>query len=136
MVLGAIQLGRRPPWLGRAFRAANLLQTWAMPDVFLLGLAVAFARLKASIDVEVGSGALAFIAVGVLALFTRATLDKGAVWAAILPDAGRAGPSTQEITLHELRLAGAGVRGRDPPAPAARPDSTPASPRRSGAPRR
>ena len=84
-VLGALQLGRRPGWLGPAFRYANLLQTWAMADVFLLGLVVAFARLKASIDVEVGVGAFCFIAVGVLTLFTRATLDKGAVWEAIGP---------------------------------------------------
>ena len=84
-VLGLLHTRRRPPWLGRAFRYADALQTWAMPDVFLLGLAVAYARLKASIDVEVGIGAMAFIAVGLLALFTRATLDKGAAWEAILP---------------------------------------------------
>ncbi len=86
-VLGALQLGRRPAWLGPAFRRADSLQTWAMPDVFLLGLVVAYARLKASIDVEVGPGALCFIAVGLLALFTRASLDKAAVWRAILPQA-------------------------------------------------
>ena len=56
-----------------------------MPDVFLLGLAVAYARLKASIAVDVGMGAMCFIGVGLLALFTRATLDKGAVWESILP---------------------------------------------------
>ena len=89
-VLGAVELDRRPAWLGRAFRYANLLQTWAMPDVFLLGLIVAYARLKASISVEVGVGALSFIAVGVLALLTRATLDKGSAWQAILPQAGPA----------------------------------------------
>ena len=87
LVLGALQFDRRPAWIGRAFRYANLLQTWAMPDVFLLGLAVAYARLKASISVEVGVGAMCFIAVGVLALLTRATLDKGAAWRAILPQA-------------------------------------------------
>ena len=85
IILGALQLGRRPPWLGRGFRWANLLQTWAMPDVFLLGLAVAYARLRASISVDVGVGAMCFIGAGVLALFTRATLDKGAVWQAIAP---------------------------------------------------
>ena len=85
VILGAVQLGRRPTWLGRAFRWANLLQTWAMPDVFLLGLAVAYARLKASISVDVGVGAMCFIAAGVLALFTRATLDRSAVWQAIAP---------------------------------------------------
>ena len=84
-VLGLLHTRRRPRWLGRAFRFADALQTWAMPDVFLLGLVVAYARLKASIDVEVGVGAVTFIAVGLLALFTRAALDKSAAWEAILP---------------------------------------------------
>ncbi len=96
-VLGALQLGRRPAWLGRAFRHADSLQTWAMPDVFLLGLAVAFARLKASIDVEVGIGALCFIAVGLLALFTRASLDKAAAWRAIRPQAPLVGVGGGEV---------------------------------------
>jgi paraquat-inducible protein A len=85
-VLGALHKNRHPPWLGRAFRWACELQTWSMPDVFLLGLAVAYARLKASIDVEVGLGAYCFIAVGILALLVRATLDRARVWRAIYPD--------------------------------------------------
>ena len=97
-VLGALQARYRPSWLGRGFRYANLLQTWAMPDVFLLGLAVAYARLRASISVEVGIGAMCFIAVGLLALFTRATLDKGEVWRAILPQAEPAADPAATIT--------------------------------------
>jgi paraquat-inducible protein A len=85
LVLGLLQFDRRPSWLGRAFRVANALQTWAMADVFLLGLAVAYARLRASISVEVGVGAMCFIAVGVLSLFTRALLDQGEVWRRIGP---------------------------------------------------
>ena len=83
LVLGALRLGRRPAWLGRAFRLAGSLQVWAMPDVFLLGLWVAYARLSATLSVTLGAGAIAFIGVGVLALLTRATLDKAAVWRAI-----------------------------------------------------
>jgi len=85
-VLGALQLSRQPPWLGRAFRWANGFQQWAMPDVFLLGLWVAYARLSATINVDVGSGALCFIAAAVLSLFTRATLDKREVWLRIGAD--------------------------------------------------
>ena len=91
-VLGLLDLGRVYPWMGRAFRWSNRLETWAMPDVFLLGLAVAYARLASSIAVRVGPGALAFIAAGVLALFVRATLDKAAVWERIAPDAEPADP--------------------------------------------
>ena len=80
VVLGALQFDRRPPWLGRAFRFANGLQQWAMLDVFLLGLWVAYARLAGTISVTLGAGALCFIAAAILSLFSRATLDKEAVW--------------------------------------------------------
>lgn len=86
LVLGMIELGRRPRWLGIAFRSANRLQTWAMADVFLLGLAVAYARLADSVAVQAGPGALCFVAAGLLSLVVRATLDKAAVWEAIAPD--------------------------------------------------
>ena len=85
-VLGALQLGRRPAWLGTAFRYANHLQIWAMADVFVLGLAVAYARLKATLAVDLGTGGMCMIAVAVLSLFVRATLDKRAVWEAIAAD--------------------------------------------------
>lgn len=93
VVLGAVRLGLRPRWLGRAFRLANALQTWAMPDVFLLGLWIAYARLSAVVFTVVGAGAFCFIAAGLLALCTRATLDKAAVWRAIAPDRTVVAPS-------------------------------------------
>jgi len=91
-VLGLLEYGRVEPWMGRAFRWSNRLETWAMPEVFLLGLAVAYARLADSIAVRVGPGAVAFIAAGVLALVVRATLDKAAVWERIAPDSCPADP--------------------------------------------
>ena len=74
------------PWLGRAFRRADQLETWAMPDVFLLGLAVAYARLADSISVQLGTGAICYMVAGVLSLFVRATLDKAEVWRRIESD--------------------------------------------------
>jgi paraquat-inducible protein A len=85
-VLGMLHFGRRPAWLGRAFRWANALQQWSMPDVFLLGLWVAYARLSATIDVDVGPGAYCFIAAAILSLVTRATLDRNSIWRLIAPD--------------------------------------------------
>lgn len=85
VVLGALRLGLRPPWLGRAFRWSNSLQTWAMADVFLLAFLIAYARLAATITVILGPGALCFMAAGLLTLLTRATLDKKAVWELIGP---------------------------------------------------
>ena len=86
LVLGSIYLDRPRAQLGRMFRWANMLETWAMMDVFLLAFAVAYVRLEAAISVHLGLGALAMIAAAVLSLFTRAVLDKAAVWRAIAPD--------------------------------------------------
>jgi paraquat-inducible protein A len=85
-VLAALRFGRRPHWLGAAFRGANALQTWALADVFLLGFFVAYQRLHQTISVVIGTGAMCFIAAAILGLLTRATLDRGAVWRAIAPD--------------------------------------------------
>jgi paraquat-inducible protein A len=86
VVLAAVRLTARPTWLGPAFRWANYLEQWAMPDVFLLALWVAYARLSATIAVQLGAGAICFIAVGVLSLVTRASLNRAAVWRVIRAD--------------------------------------------------
>ena len=85
-VLSMLRLQRRPGWLGPAFRIADDLRTWAMPDVFLLALWVAYARLDKTIAVELGLGAFCFVAAAILSLATRAVLDPVAVWRAIAPD--------------------------------------------------
>lgn len=85
-VLVEVQRGRCLPWLGRAFRWANDLETWSMPDVFLLGLAVAYFRLAAAINVSMGPGAICYILAGTLSLFVRSTLDKAEVWRRIASD--------------------------------------------------
>ena len=110
-VLACVERRDPRPWLGRAFRYATELETWAMPDVFLLGLAVAYARLADSIAVHLGTGALCYIGAGVLALFVRATLDKAEVWRRIESDHEIAlGTSTVGCTacdqLHPIDHAG------------------------------
>ena len=94
-VLVEVSRGERRAWLGPAFRWANNLETWAMPDVYLLGLAVAYFRLAASISVTLGPGAICYILAGTLSLFVRATLDKAEVWRRIAPGTDdRAGDAT------------------------------------------
>jgi paraquat-inducible protein A len=85
-VLFALRRGRRPAWLVPAFRICNALQTWAMLDVFLLGLMVAYIRLRSSLFVSLGAGAICFIVAGFLSMVARATLDKALVWRLIAPD--------------------------------------------------
>jgi paraquat-inducible protein A len=85
-VLLALRLGRRPPWISSVFRICNVLQTWAMLDVFLLGLIVAYFRLRSSLIVSLEPGAICFILAGILSLVARASLDKALVWRLIGPD--------------------------------------------------
>jgi paraquat-inducible protein A len=85
-VLLALRLGRRPAWLAPVFRLCNALQVWAMLDVFLLGLMVAYFRLRSSLVVSLAPGAICFISAGLLSLVARATLDKAQVWRSIGPD--------------------------------------------------
>jgi len=86
VVLLALRVGYRPPWLSLVFRICSALQTWAMLDVFLLGLMVAYIRLRSSIIVSLEAGAYCFIAAGILSMVARATLDKAQVWRLIGPD--------------------------------------------------
>ena len=90
LALGALRLGLRPPWVGPALRVAARLQIWAMADVLLLALAVAYFRLADTVPTRIEPGAMCMIAAGVGSLLTRATLDKTAVWNLLAPD--RAAP--------------------------------------------
>jgi paraquat-inducible protein A len=85
-VLLALRLKRRPAWLAPVFRICNALQVWAMLDVFLLGLMVAYFRLRSSLVVSLAPGAICFIFAGLLSLVARAALDKPQVWRSIGPD--------------------------------------------------
>jgi paraquat-inducible protein A len=84
-VLGALRLGRRPPWLGAAFRWSLWLDPWAMLDVYLLAGCIGYYRLvnidQARITIELGGAC--FIAAAFLTMLSRATLDARTVWRAI-----------------------------------------------------
>ncbi len=131
LVLGCLCLGLRPGWLGMAFRVANALQVWAMVDVGLLALWIAFTRLHATVPTTLGPGGLCFIAAAILALLTRATLNKAAVWRAIFgpPPVDIAAPL---LACEACRLLAPASRAAEP-CPRCR---TPLRPRLSGSVRR
>jgi len=90
LVLGALRLGRRPAWLGPAFRWAVWLDRWAMMDVFLLAVAVGYYYLTtiAHLNVSIAAGGRLLLAAGLLTAISRATLDERAVWRALGGDTG------------------------------------------------
>lgn len=87
-VLGALRLGYRPHWLGRAFRWAVWLDPWAMLDVFLLASFVGYYRLinLSMADVSIQLGGMCFMTAGFLTMLCRAALDRRTVWRAIEPE--------------------------------------------------
>jgi paraquat-inducible protein A len=86
VVLGAMVLGRRPPWLGRLNRWVMLLDLWAMPDVFLFGFIIGMVRVSEHLTIHVGTGGACFMAATILAILTRAMLDRRTLWRRIAPD--------------------------------------------------
>lgn len=87
LTLGHLQLGYRPRWLGRAFRWAILLDRWAMPEVFLIACAVGYARIAAQAGIIlVGAGGYCLVGVALMAMLSRALLDRRTVWRAIAPE--------------------------------------------------
>src|SRR5574337_205916 len=86
-VLAMVEFGYRPAWLGAGFRWALWLDIWAMPDVFLLGCGVGYFRLinVSQMHVRVHAGGYCFIAAALLAMLSRAAIDRRTVWRAIGP---------------------------------------------------
>ncbi|PPQ30154.1 paraquat-inducible protein A [Rhodopila globiformis] len=87
--LGALRLGEQPPWIGRAFRYAEYLDLWAMPDVLLIGGIIGYGRIAVFVPTHIQDGGLCLVAAAVLAMLTRATLDRRAVWRRIALPAER-----------------------------------------------
>jgi paraquat-inducible protein A len=100
-VLGALQLRRPPRHLYAVFRAVEWLGPWAMLEVFLLGVFVAYTRLVAIAQVEVG---VAVYALGGLSLATAAAdaaLDHEALWQGLERKGVVAGaPPAAAVTAH------------------------------------
>jgi paraquat-inducible protein A len=92
--LTALKLGYRGHWIGPVYRWAEELDFWAMPDVFLIGSAVGYSRVEARLPVVIGPGGWCLICAALLAMLTRASMDRRRVWRMIAqPDAPPAGPT-------------------------------------------
>jgi paraquat-inducible protein A len=57
-----------------------------MPDVYLIGAMVGYSRVTARLPVEIGAGGYCLIAAALLAMLSRATLDRRTVWRALGPE--------------------------------------------------
>lgn len=86
LVLGSIALGWHIPQRGRLFRWSEELRTWSMTDVVVIAGLIAYYRASVAADVEIMIGAWSYLMAASTAFATDWTIDRRAVWNAILPD--------------------------------------------------
>ena len=93
-VLLPLQAGRRPRWLAPLFRFVDAIHPWAMVEVFLLGVLVAYSKLVDLATIVVGPALIAFVGLMVALVAARSALDTDEVWERIQPSppAPPAGP--------------------------------------------
>ncbi len=84
-VLLPLHRGRIPAHGARVFRFVETLHPWAMTEVYLLGLLVAYVKLADIADVELGAALFAFTALIVVMIAAEMTLEPRAVWERLAP---------------------------------------------------
>jgi paraquat-inducible protein A len=71
------------PWLRTIFRLARRMSIWAMLEVLLLGVFVAYTKLGDLAHIDLGAAVYALGALMVVVVWADTVLDPGAVWEAI-----------------------------------------------------
>ena len=79
-VLIGLKLPTPPPNLRGIFRIARYLKTWAMLEVLLLGVFVAYAKLGDLVHIEVGPAVYALGLYSIVIVWAETALDPDAVW--------------------------------------------------------
>jgi paraquat-inducible protein A len=87
-ILVPLHLERRRPWIVPAFVWVERLRPFAMMEVYLLGVIVAFVKLQDLATVQLGFALYAFIATIVMMAAADAWFDPHAIWRRLAPQAG------------------------------------------------
>ncbi|KAA0677827.1 paraquat-inducible protein A [Roseomonas genomospecies 6] len=99
------------------FRTVGRLRRWAMAEVFLLGLIVAYVKLSDLAELEVGPSLAALVAFILVQVWGQATLSPFEVWERIAPQtrvAQTAGADPERLTAcHDCRQVVAGTANGD-----------------------
>ena len=99
LVLASVLLGlrlKRPPrLLVHLFRAYTWIGPWAMVEVYLLGVLVAYSRLSAMATVQLGPALYALGGLMLVTVMADIALDRHAIWEALDRRGVRHGPTPQ-----------------------------------------
>lgn len=86
-VLEAVARSRPSPGIARLFREVERLHPWAMMEVYLLGVLVAWVKLRDVAEVHLGPALFAFVALIVLLAAAETVLEPFEVWERLAPQA-------------------------------------------------
>ncbi len=79
-VLGGLKLRVPPPNLRGVFRLVRYMKTWAMLEVLLLGVFVAYTKLGDLVNIEIGPAVYALGLYSIVIVWAETALDPDAVW--------------------------------------------------------
>ena len=86
-VLLPLWLGRVPWGVAHVFRFTELLRPWAMMEVYLLGVIVAYVKLSDLARLELGIALFAFVGLIVVMIAAEAALEPHEIWRRLGPQA-------------------------------------------------
>ena len=86
-VLLPLWLGRVPWGVAQVFRFTELLRPWAMMEVYLLGVIVAYVKLSDLARLELGIALFAFVGLIVVMIAAEAALEPHEIWRRLGPQA-------------------------------------------------
>lgn len=86
-VLVPLSLGRIAPGTGRLFALANTSRLWAMTEIYLLAVLVAYVKLRDLATIQVGPALWAFVGLILAIAAADNLLDRRAVWWRLQPQA-------------------------------------------------
>ena len=84
-VLLPLWLGRVPWGVAQVFRFTELLRPWAMMEVYLLGVIVAYVKLSDLARLELGIALFAFVGLIVVMIAAEAALEPHEIWRRLGP---------------------------------------------------
>ncbi|WP_448950006.1 paraquat-inducible protein A [Labrys neptuniae] len=81
IVLGGLRLRRPPRWLPLLYRGSTVVGRWAMIEVYMLGLLVAYVKLIDLARVDLGPAVFAVVGLMLVTVATGSLLDDETIWA-------------------------------------------------------
>lgn len=99
-----LRSGYRSRWVGMMFRWSEELDRWAMADVLLIGAGIGYGRIASQLPVTIDAGGWCFVAVALMTMITRGSLERREVWRRIGEPPGHAGPHPVSCTGCDLLL--------------------------------